>query len=218
MQRKVWVIGLLSVLLLAACSGESTTKKISIHMEEAVQLETDFAAQQQPINQHEEKEQEIYQEISQLGMGEIDQIITLADEALQSIEERKEFLNAEKKSIDAGKEEFDKIESLIPDIEDESMQETATEMYDTMEEKYQAYITLHEAYAESLKNDQKLYELLKQEEVEETVVSEQIDKVNAQYQKVIEANNIFTEKTNAFNDIKKTFYEASELKITYEES
>ncbi|WP_117160897.1 YkyA family protein [Paraliobacillus sp. X-1268] len=216
MKLKVLLIGLVSISLLAACSGESTTEEMYGHLEEAVELENEFVSQQQPLNELEEQEQAIYQEITTLGMDDMETIISLADEALQSIEERKELLVAEKESIDASKEEFDKIEPLISDIEDETVQTNANEMYEIMEERYQAYINLHDTYVVSLENDQALYELLKQEELEEDAVTEQIDKVNAQYEKVIEANNTFSETTDAFNESKKTFYESTDLNVTYE--
>lgn len=216
MKLKVLIIGLVSIALLTACSGESTTEQMYVHMEEAVELENDFVAQQQPLNELEAQEQELYQEITALGSDDIEKIISLSDEALQSIEERRELLVAENKSINASKEEFDEIEPLLSDIEDEAVQTNANKMYDIMEERYQAYISLHDTYTVSLDNDQALYELLKQEEVEEEAVTEQIDKVNQQYEKVIEVNNVFSEKTKAFNESKKTFYESSDLNVTYE--
>lgn len=216
MKLKVLIVGLVSIALLTACSGESATEKMYVHMEEAVELENDFVAQQEPLNELEVKEQALYQEITALGSDEMEEIVSLSDEALQSIEERKELLVTEKASIDASKEEFDKIEPLLSDIEDETAQTNANDMYDIMEERYQAYITLHDTYTVSLENDQALYELLKQEDVEEEAVSEHIDKVNLQYEKVIEANNVFSEKTNAFNESKKTFYESTDLNVTYE--
>ncbi|WP_117169844.1 YkyA family protein [Paraliobacillus sediminis] len=216
MKLKVFIVGLVSIALLAACSGESATEQMYVHMEEAVELENDFVAQQKPLNELEAEEQALYQEITALGSDDMEEIISLADEALQSIEERKELLVIEKESIDASKEEFDEIEPLLSDIEDEAVQTNANEMYDIMEERYQAYITLYDTYTVSLENDQALYELIKQEEVEEEAVTEQIDKVNQQYEKVIEANNVFSEKTKAFNESKKAFYESSDLNVTYE--
>ena len=216
MRLKVMIIGILSITFLAACSAESTIDDMYVYLEEAVELESDFVAQQQPLTELEEKEQALFQEISDLGMEEFDQISNLADEALESIEERKEILKIEKTSIESAKEKFDKIEPMIEELEDESLQEQAKGLVEKMQERYQAYQTLHDTYATSLENDEKLYEMLKQEDIEEDVISDQIEKINAQYQLVIEANDTFNKKTESFNQAKKTFYESTDLNITYE--
>ncbi|GGM20260.1 hypothetical protein GCM10011351_02610 [Paraliobacillus quinghaiensis] len=216
MRLKLFIIGILSVTFLAACSGESTIDDMYVHLEEAVELESDFVAQQEPLTELEEEEQALYQEISELSMEEFDQISSLADEALASIEERKEILETEASSIESAKEEFDKIEPMIEELEDESLQEKARELVDKMDERYEAYQTLHDAYATSLEYDEELYNMLKQEDVEEDAISDQIEKINAQYQLVIEANDTFNEKTEAFNQAKKTFYESTDLNVTYE--
>lgn len=217
MKYKVAGIAILSILLLAGCSGQSTQEEMYNHLEEAVSLENDFIEQQEPLVELEEEEQSIYQEISQLSMDEFDQITTLADEALASIEERKTILDDERDSIEASKEEFDKIVPLIEDLEDEGLKEQAKAMQGAMEQRYEAYISLYDAYETSLSNDQALYELLKQEDLEEEALSSQIEKVNEQYQKVVEANDNFNNKTDEYNEKKKSFYEQSDLNISYEE-
>lgn len=207
---------LLMGIVLVACSPSPTTEeKMFDHMEKSVELESEFVAQQQPLTELETEEQLIYEEISDLGMDEYETINTLADEALVSIEERLALTELEKSSIEAAKNEFDQIIPLSSDLEDESLQTLATEMIDGMEERYQAFITLHEAYRTSLEYDQELYQLLKQEDLEEEAFTEQIDKVNEQYQVVIDANQVFNENTNSFNDQKRDFYEASDLVVTY---
>nr|WP_239585267.1 YkyA family protein [Amphibacillus cookii] len=207
---------ILSGLLLVACSGQSTEEAMYEHMEEAVRLEGDFVDQQQPLGELEQKEQDIYQEISELGMDEYEEIRTLAEQAIASIEERRELTEKEIASIEASKNEFEQIEPLIADLEDEALQETAHEMVEKMEERYQAFLVLHEAYQSSLDYDIALYELLMKEDLEEPEFTEQVDQVNNQYQEVIDANHAFNEATDDFNEKKREFYDQSDLNITYE--
>lgn len=209
------VLLLFSAFLLVACSEESTDELMYQHMEESVKLESEFVAQQQPLSELEQQEQEIYQEISELSTDDFDLITELADKAIESIEQRRVHVEAELDSIEASKTEFDKVKPLIESLEAGELKTVAIEMTELMEERYQAYLTLHEAYQTSLDYDVELYELLRTEELEEPQFTEQIEKVNAQYQEIIDSHITFNGATEAFNGIKKDFYELTDLNITY---
>ncbi|SEN64974.1 Putative cell-wall binding lipoprotein [Amphibacillus marinus] len=215
--RVKWLgLFLLSSLLLVACSGESTQEQIYEHMEESVQLEADFVAQQQPLNELEQEEQEIYEQITELGMEDFDEIVSLAQQAIESIESRKALTENELDSIQASKDEFDQIEELISDLEDESLVALTNNLVDLMEERYQAFVTLNEVYVASLEYDQELYELLMQDDLQEEAYTEQVNLINDQYQLIQEANTSFNDATDAFNEQKREFYDQSDLNITYE--
>ncbi|PXW92639.1 putative cell-wall binding lipoprotein [Streptohalobacillus salinus] len=216
MRLKFLAVLLLSSMFLFACSGENTQEDMYEHMEESVQLETEFVEQQQSIKTLEEEEQAIYQEIKDLGIDQYEEITALADEAIASIESRRELTETERESIEASKEEFDNIIPLIDDLEDETLQTRANEMVDAMENRYNAFIALNDAYQTSLDYDSELYQLLKDEELEEEAFTEQVEKVNAQYQVVIEENQAFNDATDQFNEAKRAFYDASDLNISYE--
>lgn len=209
------ILFLISTLFLVACSGESVEEQMYQHMEESVRLESEFVAQQEPLSELERKEQEIYQEISELSVEEFDQIKELADLAIESIEQRKELIEAELSSIENSKKEFDKIKPLVEDLDDEELKTAAIDLLDMMEERYQAYLTLHEAYQTSLNYDTELYELLKKEDLEEPEFTEQIEKVNGQYQVIIDSNGAFNDATESFNSMKREFYNLTDLNITY---
>lgn len=209
------ILLLLSAFLLVACSGGSTEELMYQHMEESVKLESEFVDQQQPLSELEQTEQELYQEISELSADEFDQINELAKAAIESIEQRRVHIEAELSSIEASKAEFDQVKSLVEDIEDEQLKSVAVEMIDVMEERYQAYLILHEAYQTSLNYDVELYELLQKEDLEEPEFTAQIEKVNTQYQEIIDSNITFNEATETFNTIKREFYDLTDLNITY---
>src|SRR5699024_2091912 len=99
------IILMLSALMLSACSGESIEKKMYEHMEESVKLESDFVAQQQPLSELEQEEQELYQQISELTIDEFDDIQSLSERAIESIEERRGHIEIELDSIEASKAE-----------------------------------------------------------------------------------------------------------------
>lgn len=209
------LIGLCFILLLSACSGESTIEMIYEHLEEAVKLEDNFAKQQEDINQLEQQEQELYAQIIDLQMNEMDKIKELSQQAIGIIEERKEKMNLEKESIDASKEEFTKIENLIEELDEAALKEKAQEMYDVMSNRYQTYDQLHQAYMNSLELEKELYELLQDENVTQEQLSTHIENINKTYEEVISENDQFNAETVAYNDLKKEFYEMAELDVTY---
>ena len=217
MRLKLVLIGLLSAVMLTACSGESTQEEIYQYLEASVEFETGFVEQQQPISELEEQEQTIYQEISDLGIDQYEEIKTLADEAITTIEERQTLTDNERASIDNAKEEFDKVVPLVDELEDGELKTAAEAMIEEMNQRYDAFVELNEAYQTSLSLDKELYELLKQEDLEEATFSEQVDKVNAQYQVVVDKNQLFNEETDAFNEAKRQFYEQSDLNISFED-
>ncbi|MFS0672292.1 YkyA family protein [Ornithinibacillus sp. 179-J 7C1 HS] len=216
MNHFIVVVSLGIILLLAGC-GNSPETQIYNHLEEAVQLEEGFKDQQDDITKLEQEEQELYKQIIELGIEELDQINELADKALGSIEERTEKINLEKESLDASRAEFEKSQQFIEEIKDEEIKEKAKAMYETMENRFEAYDNLNKAYNESLVLEKELYEMLKKEDLQQEELQAQIEKVNVKYQEVIEANSVFNEFTSKYNELKKSFYEIAEINVKYVE-
>ncbi|MFD1038721.1 YkyA family protein [Virgibacillus byunsanensis] len=207
-------LGLLAVL--SACNGTSAQEEVYNHLEKAVTLEETFQQQQEPIAELEQKEQELYSEIIDLGMDELDKIKELSNEAIGVIEERSEKIELEKESIDSSKGEFVQIEPLIEDIESENAQSKASEMYEVMMNRYKAYSDLYSVYNESLTLEKELYTMLQEDDIEQEDITEQINKINSSYQEVIEANELFNEYTVEYNALKKEFYDVAEISVEYE--
>lgn len=215
--KKIALLLIGITFIISACSGESTEEQIHIHLEEAVTLEADFKAQQSEITALEKKEQEIYSQIIDLTMEEFDEITKLSQDALAVIDERKEKLNIERDSIVSAKEEFQSIEKLITDLEEETVKAKGEEMYETMMKRYAAYEELYTAYTKSLDLERELYTTLQEEEVEQEFLNEQIADINESYNSILVANDQFNEHTIAYNELKKEFYEAAKIDVTFNE-
>ncbi|RLL45519.1 hypothetical protein D8M04_10025 [Oceanobacillus piezotolerans] len=205
------------ITILFACNGVSTEEEIHNHLEKAVSLESDFVDKQNEITQLEVREQEIYSEIINLDMEEYKEITELSEEAITIIEERASLIEVEKESIDASQEEFNKIEELISKLDNEALKKKAHSMYDTMQNRYQSYTSLHEAYNESLKLEKELYNMLQTENLEQEELTNHIHKTNESYQSVLEANDNFNQYTVKYNELKKEFYELADLNVTFKE-
>ncbi|AXI08949.1 hypothetical protein CUC15_08475 [Oceanobacillus zhaokaii] len=208
---------MLFIVFLSACSGESTQVQIHNHLEEAVNLEEGFESQQESITELEMQEQEIYSQIIDLGMDEFDKIKELAKKATGIIDERTEKIKLEKESIDASREEFNKTRPLIDELEDKELKQEANKMYEMMENRYDSYDKLHEAYTQSLEQEKELYSLLQQEDLEQETLTEQINQINESYQKILDENKNFNKYTTEYNALKKEFYILADMNVTYED-
>lgn len=194
----------------------SAEERIYTHLEETVAIEEDFKAQQKEITDLEKQEQEIYSQIIEMDIEEMDGIIKLSEEAAALIDERKEKLEIEKNSLESAKDEFQSVEALIEDLEEEALKEKAKELYEVMMDRYASYDELYEAYTQSLELEKELYTLLQEEELEQETLNKQIVQINDSYEKILSFNEDFNKYTTQYNELKKEFYEAAEMNVTFE--
>lgn len=202
----------LSISLLAGC-GQHVSEEIYETLEFVVQLEEGFEKQQQPLIQLEEREKAIYEAILELGLKEREQIIERIDEAIKIADERQKHLDLEKESIQKAKNEFQKVEKLIGEITEPKLKESATNLYQLMNERYETHEKLYEQYSLGIKYDKELYELLKHENVSLDDLQEKIAKINQVYEEVYGLNETFNQKTNDYNEAKLLFYKKAGLNI-----
>ncbi|MDQ0206504.1 YkyA family protein [Alkalicoccobacillus murimartini] len=212
------MIGMLSAVslgvVLTACSS-NPEETIHTHFETAVEEEAVFAEQQAPLQEAEQQEQTWYDEIIELGMDDFDSIVTLTNQALESVETRREMIEDEKAGIEAGYEEASKAESEFENIENEDTRNLASDVQEAMDNRYESYNTLYSLYEESLDLDQQLYELLGQEDLDVSQLEEQIELVNEKYNEITEATETFNSHTDTYNEAKKSFYESADLDVEF---
>lgn len=217
LKRSFLYIGITLIIFLTACNGTSTQEKIYEHLEEAVHLESDFADEQDKIIELEKQEQEIYEQIVDLEMGEFDTIKELSQQALEIIAERSNKIELEKESIDASQNEFKQVEELIEELDNEEEKEKLEELYDVMLDRYEAYNALHDAYVQSLEEEKEMYSMIQQEDMTQEELTDQVNNINENYEAVLEGNEAFNKSTVAYNDLKKEFYELANIAVEYKE-
>ena len=127
------------------------------------------------------------------------------------------MIEKEKNSIEASQEEFRKIEPLLEEYEDGKTKDKGKEMFEVMINRYTSYEKLNKEYINSLEKEEKLYELLKDEDLEQDQLTNQINKINDSYQQVLKANDAFNSYTVQYNDLKREFYELAEIEVNYKE-
>lgn|SRR5699024_1627292 len=214
--KKLLLFSMMFIILLLTGCSESTEEKIYKHLEEAVSLEKEFEEQQRSIMELEKEEQEIYEEIITLSMEDFDKIKELAKKATENIDKRTELINIENESLEESEEEVLKVEDSIEKLEGKEVKEKAQNMYNAMMERFNAYDELHKLYTNILKKEKELYVLLEEEETEQKELTDHISELNNDYEQVIEANRMFNEYTSEYNELKKDFYESSNLNIDYD--
>lgn len=206
---------IVAFLLLTGCSNESTAEKIYTHLEEAVTIEDAVTEQQQQIAELEQKEQGLYNKMIELKMEEFSQIKELSNEAIAVLEEKEELINNEKESMDSAKKEFEKVESMVKNVEEESASSTAESLVSVMNERYEAYSKVYDYYKQAIEEDKKLYQMMQKEDITEEQIREQVNIINENYEKVLTGHQTFNEKTKKYNQLKKDFYNSAGLKVEY---
>lgn len=213
----VFLIFLGGLVLSGCMNKQSPAEEMFNKLEEVVQIEKTFEAQQTPLIELEKKEKEIYQSIIELNMQEYDEVVRLADEAITITEKRKEHINKERESMNESKAAFEMIPDIVDEIDEVELKEKATNLYNLMQDRYKIHEELYNAYSDGLVNDIQLYNLFKDKELKIEQLGEQINKVNAAYEKVIDLNNTFNEVTEEYNQKKLEFYEAAGIEINNKE-
>ncbi|TMW73027.1 YkyA family protein [Alteribacter natronophilus] len=206
-------IGLAAVL--SGCFGNSAAMDIHEHLENAVEKEQVFQEQQSPLTEAEVREHELYEEM--LELSEVEEIEPLAEEAIESAEERRSIIETEKQSIDDAYSEFQEITGYTEDLEEEA-RNAAEDMTAAMDARYEVYQELYEEYLNTIELDIELYNLISQEVVNspDELLEElqgQHDRVNEAYERVNQLNSEFNERTQEYNEAKRTFYQEAELNV-----
>lgn len=216
MKKIILFILITAVLFLAACSGDSVTNTMYEHLEKSVELEEPFIESQQQLISLDSKEQEIYGQLIELSADEMDKVNELADEAITTINDRKEILAEELTIMSEANEEFSNVKELVEKLKEDDQIEKAEKLVNTMEKRYATFKELNEISVSSLDENEKLYQLFKNEELTEEELKEQITAVNEVYDQETELSNNFNQLTEQYNQEKREFYESTDLNIVFE--
>ncbi|WP_453997247.1 YkyA family protein [Bacillus nitroreducens] len=213
----VFLFILMSFLLMGCMGGPSPEEQMYETLEKVVSIEKDFEEQQNPLVELEKKEKALYDEILTLGMKEFEQIVSLSNEALTVVADRETRINNEQESINASKKEFQKVESIIQEINDEKVKKEANDLVTLMNQRYDSYDELYKSYKEATQHDKKLYEMFQNEELTMEELEQQINLINETYEKVVTANETFNQLTDQYNKAKISFYQNAGLKVEMKE-
>src|SRR5699024_9146717 len=212
LKKITYVAVLLAIGLLLSACGDSPAEKIHKNLEESVDKEETAQNSQKEIAKLEEKENEIFDQVVDLSLDDFDKIKKHSNNALENIEKRTDKLKQEKEKTTNAK-----IEKSNDKIENEKTKKKAQEMKKQMDKRYKTYEDFNKIYADTLKDEKTLYTLLKKKDVEQKEVDKTLEKLNETYEKLISKNESFNSETEKYNQLKKEFYEGTDLKIKYKD-
>ncbi|MCA1062206.1 YkyA family protein [Rossellomorea aquimaris] len=203
-----------AIFIMMGCVGGSSPEEDMYHvLEETVSKEGQYVEVQKPLQKLEEKEKEIYTKVMELGMKEFDQIVKLSDEALDNINQRKEYIEKERTAMNEAKEEFSKASGYVDKLENEDLKNEAEKLNETMAERYELHEKLTTSYLDALSLDKELYHMFKNKELTLEELEKQISSINEKYEKIVKFNDDYNKKTEEFNKLKQAFYSSAGLDV-----
>ncbi|MGM9932044.1 YkyA family protein [Pradoshia sp.] len=214
---RIVLLGSVLAVAIAGCSSKTPEEESYDLLEELASIEQGYEEQHEPLQKLEAEDNEIYAQIIELGMKEMDEIKTLSDEAITGIEEREELMKKEKESINESRERFGDFDGLIEELSDKKAQTEAAELQKIMKQRYDDYDQLYDLYLASLAEEKKLYELFKDEKATKDQFETQIESVNKTYTELSEANAQFNEQTEKYNNKKISFYNLAGIEVDSEQ-
>lgn len=214
---RIVLLGSVLAVAIAGCSSKTPEEESYDLLEELASIEQGYEEQHEPLQKLEAEDNEIYAQIIELGMKEMDEIKTLSDEAITGIKEREELMKKEKESINESRERFGDFDGLIEELSDKKAQTEAAELQKIMKQRYDDYDQLYDLYLASLAEEKKLYELFKDEKATKDQFETQIESVNKTYTELSEANAQFNEQTEKYNNKKISFYNLAGIEVDSEQ-
>ncbi|KMY45139.1 hypothetical protein AC622_13630 [Bacillus sp. FJAT-27916] len=214
---RIVLLGSVLAVAIAGCSSKTPEEESYDLLEELASIEQGYEEQHEPLQKLEAEDNEIYAQIIELGMKEMDEIKTLSDEAITGIEEREELMKKEKESINESRERFGDFDGLIEELSDKKAQTEAAALQKIMKQRYDDYDQLYDLYLASLAEEKKLYELFKDEKATKDQFETQIESVNKTYTELSEANAQFNEQTEKYNNKKISFYNLAGIEVDSEQ-
>lgn len=207
MKKWKYVIPLCFVFLLSACSfGESTEEKLSNILTEIYNLEADYRDVQTQLAETEQKEQAYFQSMMELTKDQKEELTTQVEATSQLLEERLALVEKEAVSIKGASEKLTAIGGLLSETDSESEKENIKKVEEALKNRYTAYNDLTEQYHALASLQEKLYNMLIEEEAEVTTIQEQVAEVNKQNDVVQQSVETFNELTVELNKVKEEVF------------
>ncbi|MGX7595404.1 YkyA family protein [Planococcus plakortidis] len=193
---------LTGTLFLSACTGASTEEQLNGILEATFEEEAEYREVQSELQSREQHEQEIFESIMALTKEQQAEVEEKSQEAIASADERLEFLETERESMQSAAEQFKEIGQLIEETEDESLKSDLQALKEQMDERFMRHSEFTDQYEALIGHQKELYAMVAKEEMDLATLQDKTDEVNEQNDSVQEAVTAFNEETEQFNELK----------------
>nr|WP_251047818.1 YkyA family protein [Planococcus sp. ISL-109] len=193
---------LTGILFLSACSGTSTEEQLNDILESTFEEEADYRDVQGELQSREQNEHQLFESMMALTKEQQAEVEEIAQEAIASAEERLELLETERQSMQSAAEQFQSMDQLIEEAEEESLQSDLMALKERMEERFAKHREFTDAYQSLTEHQSELYAMVAEKDMDLETLQAKTNEVNEQNELVQEAVTAFNEQTEQFNELK----------------
>jgi hypothetical protein len=198
---------LASSLMLSACSfGATTETQLTNVLADVYKEEKGYRDAQEELTILEKQEQTTFNEVMELTQEENEKVTTLVEELKTSVLKRLTLLKKESDSMEKAQKSLSAYDDFTNETKDEKTKSSLKELKKALEARFETHELVNKEYVALSDLQQKLYELLPNEETEQVELQEQVVLVNEQNQKVESAITAFNESTKVLNKLKTDVY------------
>lgn len=198
---------LASSLMLSACSfGVSTEAELTDVLADVYKEEKGYREAQEELTILEKQEQTTFNAVMELTQEEKAKVATHVEELKTSVSKRLTLLEKENDSMENAQTSLTAYDDITKETKDEKAKSSLKELKKALEARFEAHELVNTEYVALSDLQQKLYDLLPNEETEQVELQEQVVLVNEQNKKVQSAITAFNESTKVLNKLKTKVY------------
>ncbi|MBM7643867.1 putative transcriptional regulator [Scopulibacillus daqui] len=208
----------LGIFVLSGCGfADKDVKKIYGYLEKSANIEQNLNDMQKVLINNQKKENNIYNKILNLKLGDGNQIESLSNQADKLNDKCEEILKEEKKMIDRSYEYYKKAEPLLNHLDKDDLKAKADNVSKTASRRYEMFGRLYRAYIDNINLNKNLYTLLHEKNLDQSAYKNQIDEINKKSEEISKLRDTFNHYTTAYNEAKIQLYNAGHLNVKYDD-
>ncbi|WP_165350702.1 YkyA family protein [Ectobacillus funiculus] len=213
MYKKIALSTALLLCLLSGCFGPKPEEEVYAVFEDAVKQEKNLFEEAKALTALEQKNAQLYDSILQGGQEDSDQVKGTVEQALQGLKERTNILAKEQTALEKARSKMKEADQHIRKIEDKKLRKQAEKVVSLYEERFTAFVHMHEAYGKALASEEKLYGMLQTKTEKLKTITDQVQEVNGLYADMRTNNEAFNQLTQQYNQEKVRFYKQANFRI-----
>ncbi len=198
-----YVVPFCMLLLLSACSGDSTEQKLSNILSDIYDSEADYREVQAELAEIEIKEQANFQSMMELTKDQKEELTAQVEDTAKFLEERLALIEKERSSISEASAKLKDLEDVISEAKSEPEKQSVKKVQEALAKRYETYETLIVEYNNLAGLQEELYNMLINEDANVGIIQDQVAQVNKQNELVQQTVDQFNELTNTLNEVKQ---------------
>jgi len=201
------------LFLLSGCFGPKPEEEVYTVFEDAVKHEKALFEEAKALGELEQKNAQLYASILQEGQDDSSQVKGTVEQAVQGLKERASILEKEQKALEKARSRMKEADQYIGKIEDKNLSKQAAKVVSLYEERFNAFVHMHDAYEKALGSEEKLYGMLQTKTEKLKTITDQVKEVNGLYANMQTHNEAFNQLTKQYNQEKVRFYKQANFRI-----